>query len=79
MYIQNQKIRQRLLDSSNLTLEEISKFLDLIVDSETESKVWSMWTGYRTPREADMMYDKIEKCVRHFIMVGEIDDYFDVA
>lgn len=66
-------------NATGLTKSEIDAFISLIKNKDDESTVFEMWTGYSNSRECDIMYEKIENCVKHFLEVGEIDDYFDIV
>lgn len=79
-FLPNTKIKRRLMENdTGLTKSEINAFISLIKNKDDESTVFEMWTGYSNSRECDRMYEKIENCVKHFLEVGEIDDYFDIA
>lgn len=66
-------------NDTGLTKNEIDRFISLIKNDDDEYLVFQMWTGYTNSRECDRMYEKIEKCIKHFLEVDKIDDYFDIA
>ena len=80
IFIPDPKIKSRLMENATgLTKNEIDRFISLIKDEYDESLVFQMWNGYTNSRECDRMYEKIEKCIKHFLEVDEIDDYFYIA